>query len=49
VEIRGIKVGAGEQNRKTRHPPRAPSLHGGLATGRRGTTKLYYQEGGIAK
>lgn len=41
MDSRGIKVGAGERNQKTRHPPRAPKLHGGLTTGRRGAVKLY--------
>jgi len=27
VDNRGIKVGAGERNRKARHPPRAPNPH----------------------
>lgn len=48
MDSRGIKIGAGERNRKTRHLPQAPSLHGGLTTGRRGTFRLYCQTGGIA-
>ena len=41
MKVRGIKVGAGERNPNTRHPPRAPNLHSGLTTGRRGIAKLY--------
>ena len=53
MNTRGTKVGAGERNQKTRHPPRAPNLHGRLKrafppTGRRGAYKLYCQQGGIA-
>jgi hypothetical protein len=28
VRARGNNIGAGERNRGTRHPPRAPNLHG---------------------
>ena len=39
MRARGNNIGAGERNRGTRHPPRAPNLHGRWMTGRIGYSR----------